>query len=58
MTDLVILVVFAGTLGVDERQSLLLGLQSTVISCDHHHSELVLIEQIADFPKYLTAGCS
>ena len=31
-TDLVILVVLARTLGVDERQSLLLGLQSTVIT--------------------------
>ena len=44
MTDLVILVVFAGTLGVDKRQSLLLGLQSTVITtvinCDHHCDQL------------------
>ena len=44
VTDLVILVVFAGTLGVDKRQSLLLGLQSTVITtvinCDHHCDQL------------------
>ena len=44
-TDLVILVVLARTLGVDERQSLLLGLQSTVITtvinCDQLQSTAI-----------------
>ena len=49
MTDLVILVVFARTLGVDERQSLLLGLQSTVITtvinCDQLQSTVINCNQ-------------